>query len=74
MWTDPYKQIPYIGISISFVDGNWIYKSLDLCCQPYVQKDHTGENILVARTTFHFLLLLLSSLYSLENGVLQNGT
>ena len=55
MWTDPYKQIFYIGISVSFIDENAIYKSLDLCCQPYIQKDHTGENILMVRTTFYFL-------------------
>ncbi|CAF4618940.1 unnamed protein product [Rotaria socialis] len=48
LWTDPYKQISYLGISISFVDKEYIYKSFDLCCEPYTQVDHTGENILLA--------------------------
>ena len=50
-----------------------IYKSLDLCCQPYLQKHHTGENILMGRTTFYFRLLLLFSRYSVKRKVLQNG-
>lgn len=51
MWTDPYKQISYMGISISFVDKDLIYKSIDLCCEPYVQVNHSGENILLVKVT-----------------------
>ncbi|CAF1043629.1 unnamed protein product [Adineta ricciae] len=48
MWSDPYKQISYMGISISFTDKNFIYKSVDICCRPYLQQDHTGSNILLS--------------------------
>jgi hypothetical protein len=44
MWSDPHKQISYMGISISFVDKNLIYTSLDLCCKLYVQNDHTSQS------------------------------
>ncbi len=54
MWCDPYKQISYMGISIAFTDKHYVFKSLDLCCEPYLQSDHTAENILVVRPTFIF--------------------
>jgi hypothetical protein len=63
MWTDPYKQISYMSISISFVDENFGYIVLDLCCQPYVQNDHTGESILTVRATYYFRFLFLPVLY-----------
>ncbi|CAM4868022.1 unnamed protein product [Rotaria socialis] len=37
-----------MGISISFVDKDCNYKSLDLCCRPYMESDHSGANILVS--------------------------
>ncbi|CAF4681514.1 unnamed protein product, partial [Rotaria socialis] len=37
-----------MGISISFVDEDCNYKSLDLCCRPYMESDHSGANILVS--------------------------
>jgi hypothetical protein len=57
MWSDPYKQISYMGISISFTDENYFYKSVDICCRPYVQNDHTSENILMVRIVVSFLFL-----------------
>ncbi|CAF4464520.1 unnamed protein product [Rotaria socialis] len=48
LWPDSYKQISYMGISISFVDKDCNYKSLDLCCRPYMESDHSGANILVS--------------------------
>ena len=74
IWTDPYRQISYVNISISFIVENSIYKSLDFCCQHYLQQDHTGRNILIVRITFSYFFLLLSSLYSLKKEVSQNGT
>ncbi|CAF4557748.1 unnamed protein product [Rotaria socialis] len=48
LWPDSYKQISYMGISISFVDKDCNYKSLDLCCRPYMESDHSDANILVS--------------------------
>ncbi|CAF2454343.1 unnamed protein product [Rotaria sp. Silwood2] len=44
-WSDPHKQISYMGISISFVDENFKYIIFDLWCEPYLQDDHTDPSI-----------------------------
>ncbi|CAF2132255.1 unnamed protein product [Rotaria magnacalcarata] len=47
MWSDPHKQLSYLGLSCSFVDANLNYKSVDLCCRPYYEVDQSGDNLLV---------------------------
>ncbi|CAF5221982.1 unnamed protein product, partial [Rotaria magnacalcarata] len=49
MWSDPHKQLSYLGLSCSFVDANLNYKSVDLCCRPYYEVDQSGDNLLVVR-------------------------
>ncbi|CAF4547775.1 unnamed protein product, partial [Rotaria sp. Silwood2] len=31
-WTDSYKKISYLGVSVIIVDDEYRYKSIDLCC------------------------------------------
>lgn len=66
LWTDPYKQISYMGISISFVDKDINYQSFDLCCEPFVQVDHTGESvIMVISCTIRLFIPLTTRSFSL---------
>jgi len=34
-WSDPYKNISYLGLNVSFVDAHHQYFSIDLFCRPY---------------------------------------
>ncbi|CAF3805095.1 unnamed protein product, partial [Rotaria sp. Silwood1] len=34
-WLDPYKNISYLGLNVSFVDANHRYFSIDLFCRAY---------------------------------------
>lgn len=45
MWTDPHKQIAYIGASASFIDENFDFFSVDLFCQPFTEDDKSSDNI-----------------------------
>ena len=45
IWHDPYKQLSYLGLSCSFVDTNFQYKVVDLCCRPYYEVDKSGDNL-----------------------------
>ncbi|CAF1516085.1 unnamed protein product [Adineta ricciae] len=48
MWSDRHKQLSYLGLSCSLVTADYKYVSFDLCCRPYYEVDHTGDNLLTA--------------------------
>ncbi|CAF2095755.1 unnamed protein product [Rotaria magnacalcarata] len=48
MWSDRHKQMSYLGISCTSVDVEYNYNAVDLCCRPYYEDDHSGDNILLA--------------------------
>jgi hypothetical protein len=52
LWSDSYKQISYLGLSATFVDKNFKYDSVELCCKPYIERDQSGEHLLAVRTAF----------------------
>ncbi|CAF1450309.1 unnamed protein product [Adineta ricciae] len=48
LWSDPVHQVSYLGVSATFVNDRFEYRSYDLCCSPFEEEDKTAENILVA--------------------------
>ncbi|CAF3625513.1 unnamed protein product [Rotaria socialis] len=51
MWSDPVRQVSYLGITTTFVNDRFEFRSYDLCCSPFEEDDKTAESILVAQTT-----------------------
>lgn len=49
LWSDPYRQLPYLGISASFVDADFEYHAIDLCCYPFREFDKSSESIISVR-------------------------
>ena len=49
MCSDRHKQLSYLGLSCSFVDVDYPYRAVDLCCRPYYEVDHSADSILAAR-------------------------
>lgn len=35
-WSDPYRNISYLGLNVSFVDADYKLFSVDLFCRPFV--------------------------------------
>ncbi|CAF3364514.1 unnamed protein product [Rotaria socialis] len=48
MWSDPVRQVSYLGITTTFVNDRFEFRSYDLCCSPFEEDDKTAESILVA--------------------------
>ncbi|CAF1093959.1 unnamed protein product [Adineta ricciae] len=48
LWSDPVHQVSYLGVSTTFVNDKFEYRSYDLCCSPFEEEDKSAENILVA--------------------------
>ena len=34
-WTESYKKISYLGVTVTIVDDQYNYKSIDFCCRPF---------------------------------------
>ncbi|CAF4163573.1 unnamed protein product, partial [Rotaria sordida] len=45
-WTDSYKKISYLGVTVIIVDNDCHYKTIDLCCKPFEYEKKTAENTL----------------------------
>jgi len=46
LWTDPYRQISYLGISVCFVNDQNQFRFYDLCCSPFTENDKTAPSII----------------------------
>ncbi|CAF4549315.1 unnamed protein product, partial [Rotaria sp. Silwood2] len=46
MWSDPVHQVSYLGITATFVNDQFEFRSYDLCCSPFEEEDKTAESIL----------------------------
>jgi hypothetical protein len=46
LWTDPYRQISYLGIFVCFTNDKYQFLTYDLCCSPFVENDKTAPNII----------------------------
>ena len=45
-WSDRHKQVSYLGVSVTFVDGEFNLKSVDLLCRPFHGKDKSAQSTL----------------------------
>ena len=46
LWTDRYRQLSYLGVTVTFVDLNLQFRKFILCCRSFpVELTKTGENI-----------------------------
>ncbi|CAF1159274.1 unnamed protein product [Didymodactylos carnosus] len=48
MWTDRYRNLSYLGGTVSFIDRNFHYRSLEIFCRPYLQPNKTAESTIIA--------------------------
>ncbi|CAF3903808.1 unnamed protein product [Rotaria sp. Silwood1] len=64
MWSDPVYQVSYLGITATFVNDQFEFRSYDLCCSPFEEEDKTVESIRFFRLR---LLELLESIFVLES-------
>jgi len=49
-WSDPYKNISYLGLNVSFVDANYKSYSIDLFCRPFVGVKSSEQLLKVSRS------------------------
>ena len=50
MWTDRYRQLSYLGVTVTFVDLNLHFLKFTLCCRSFpIELTKTGENIAKVR-------------------------
>ena len=47
LWTERYRQVTYLGITLCFTDKEFQFSTYDLCCCPFIEDDKTAENIIV---------------------------
>ena len=66
LWSDSHKQIPYLGLTASFVDDHFLYKTIELCCKPYTESDHSATNVLSVSIEIHLAIMIdLTMFFSL---------
>ena len=58
LWSDSYKQISYLGLTASFVDDQHFYKTVELCCKPYTEIDHSAANLLSVSIEFDLTIVI----------------
>ena len=53
MWSDRYRQLSYLGVTVTFVDVNLRFRKFTLCCRNFpVKLSNTGENVSQVRILF----------------------
>ncbi|CAM4815329.1 unnamed protein product [Rotaria magnacalcarata] len=46
MWTDRYRQLSYLGVTVTYVDLHLCFRKFTLCCRSFpVELAKTGENV-----------------------------
>ncbi|CAF3031693.1 unnamed protein product [Rotaria sp. Silwood2] len=67
MWLDRYRQLSYLGVTVTFVDANLQFRKFTLCCRSFpIDLGKTGENISRITNSFrghHFQFVLDLILY-----------
>jgi len=53
LWTDKYRQISYLGISVCFTNDKYQFLTYDLCCAPFTENDKTAPSV-IAVSPFSF--------------------
>ena len=62
IWQERHKQLSYLGLSCSFIDADYHYRTVDLCCRSYYEVDHSADNILAVRR-WNINIILIGNLY-----------
>jgi len=47
MWSDSHRQVPYLGMTTTFVNHEFKFKVIDLCCRPFTGDDQSAKNVLI---------------------------
>ena len=47
MWSDPVRQVSYLGITATLVNNRFEFRSYDLCCSPFEEEDKHAESIVL---------------------------
>ena len=47
LWSDPFRQISYLGISVCFTNDKYQFINFDLCCCPYTESNKSAPNIII---------------------------
>jgi hypothetical protein len=50
LWSDSHRQISYLGLTATFVDDQFNFNSVELCCKPYTESDQSGGHLLSVST------------------------
>ncbi|CAF4516123.1 unnamed protein product, partial [Rotaria sp. Silwood2] len=48
MWTDKFRNILYLGVTITFIDSDYLFRQLELFCRPYTQPDKSALSTITA--------------------------
>jgi hypothetical protein len=66
-WCDRHKRISYLGVSATFVDDQYGYKSIDLFCRPFNEKTKSAESTLkVSKKATAYCEKLITALGTLQ--------
>ena len=57
-WSDSYKQISYLSLKASFIDDHFLFKTVELCCKPYTESDHSGAHQLSVSIEFYLAIFI----------------
>jgi len=47
LWSDSYRQVSYLGVSVFFTDEKYQFLTYDLCCDPYTENDKSAVNFIL---------------------------
>jgi len=47
LWSDSYRQVSYLRVSVCFTDEKYQFLTYDLCCYPYTENDKSAVNIIL---------------------------
>ena len=59
MWSDSVRQVSYLGITATFVNDQFEYRSYDRCCAPFEEDDKTAESVIAVSVVVCFSLIEL---------------
>lgn len=57
MWTDRFRQLSYLGVTVTFVNLQQQFKKITLCCRNFpVELAKTGENVSKVRIEINYCI------------------
>ena len=55
LWSDSHRQISYLGLTATFIDDQFNFNSVELCCKPYTESDQSGVHLLIVSIALRHL-------------------